>query len=201
MEYDALLFDLDGVLIDSEPLHWQAWQMVLSRFGIELDWETYRTQAIGVEDREMLELVARRAGQPVEVEALWGQCQEKSRIFLELLAKARPVPEGLPHLLATFQQRHIPMAVVSSSRRLEVLGALEACNLRSFFTEVVAWEDVRHPKPDPEPYQLAAQRLGARKPLVFEDSQVGVRSARAARFDVIQVEHPRQLPDLLRALL
>jgi len=195
--YDALLFDLDGVLLDSEPLHFEAWRRVLAPWGIDLDWDAYRTHCIGVADQDMLQFLAQRAPQPVSASKLWEQYPEKNRLFIRLIQERPPVPPELDRALERLHERGLPMAVVSSSGRADVLAALEAAKLKPFFRLILCREDVRSPKPDPEPYLKAAALIGASRPLVFEDSQAGLESARRAGFDVIQVREPAELPPLL----
>jgi HAD superfamily hydrolase (TIGR01509 family) len=132
--YDSILFDFDGVLADTEPIHWACWAETLAPLDIELSWETYRANCIGVADRNML-------------------------VFLASLAASAVDPESLRPQYAVKKARH---------------------------------------KPYPEPYLLAAARLKARRPLVVEDSDAGVASARAAGFDVIQVISPVQVAELTR---
>ena len=70
MRYQAILFDFDGVLVDSEPVHFECWQEILKTFDIHLDWETYRTHGIGVPDRVLMSMLFQQAGRPLEVDRL-----------------------------------------------------------------------------------------------------------------------------------
>jgi beta-phosphoglucomutase len=88
--------------------------------------------------------------------------------------------------------------VVSSSSREEIEPILERAGLRNYFETVVGGGDVKMQKPDPEPYLLAASRLGVSRAVVLEDSQAGMAAGRAAGFEVLQVRHPNDVPDVLR---
>ncbi len=197
--YDALLLDFDGVLVDSEPIHWTCWRDVLARHGIELDWETYRRLCIGISDTATVEVFRSLAAGPVEFETLWAEYPEKKRLFRERVASAPLIAEPVRDLVAELHGR-FRMAVVTSSARAEVEPMLVTGGVRQYFDALVCREDVTRHKPDPEPYRKAADLVGARAPLVVEDSAPGVESARAAGFAVIQVE-AASLAGTLRAAL
>ena len=195
--YDAILFDFDGVLLDSEPVHFECWQRMLQPFGIRFDWETYTKQCVGVSDYEMLVLLGRQADPPVPAERLWQEYPRKNALFVERILERPPLPEATRALLEELHEE-LPLAVVSSSSRREVVTLLENLELRRFFRTVVCSEDVTHHKPDPEPYRIAAQRLGAQRPLAVEDSESGEQAAKAAGFDVIRVESAGEVADRVR---
>ena len=199
MSYDAILFDFDGVLADSEPLHHACWTEVLQPFGVSLDWDTYAARCIGVSDRAMLEFLASRCDQPVDVGALWPQYDAKKALFRRRIAEIQPFCAGtleLFPLLAAWR-----LAVVTSSGRTEVEPVLERGGIRGYLSAAVYGEDVAQHKPAPDPYLRAAELLGASRPLVLEDSDSGVASARAAGFDVLRVRSPLEVGPLLRSTL
>jgi len=194
--YEAILFDFDGVLLDSEPLHFACWRQVLATLGIDLDWECYRDHCIGVADREMVAFMAALAPMPVTFEQLWELYPLKSRLYVERVADNPPFPEGTRRLLPALS-RSYKLAVVSSSGRKEVEPLLEAGGLRPYFATIVAGEDVERHKPAPEPYLTAARRLGVSRALVVEDSEPGVASGLAAGFDVLRIECADRLSEAL----
>lgn len=184
--YDSILFDFDGVLLDSEPVHFQCWKQILEPLGVRLDWETYIEKCIGVSDYEMLVFLGSRADPPVPAERLWQEYPRKNALFVERISRRPPVPAETRKLLEELHLQ-LPLAVVSSSSQREVVTILETAGLRPFFRTVVCSEDVSRHKPDPEPYRIAAARLGVERPLVVEDSESGEKSGRAAGFDVVRV--------------
>jgi beta-phosphoglucomutase len=196
LRYDALFFDFDGTLVDSEPLHYACWQEILRPFGIELDWDTYERNCIGVSDRQMVSQLASQAG--VDFDALYAQYPRKKEMLRERILAGPPMPDATrQRLLAGFE---IPIAVVSSSYQLEVEPVLAQLGLESLFATMVFGDHVANLKPHPEPYLEAARRLGVKSPLVFEDSEAGLASARAAGFEVVHVPHADRLPELLAHL-
>jgi beta-phosphoglucomutase len=199
--FDAILFDFDGVLIDSEPVHWACWADVLAGVGVALSWDYYRDNCIGIDDREMLRMMA-GASQPArDWRELWELYPAKKKLFRERMESAPPFAAGLRELLDELAPEH-KLAVVSSSSCTEIEPLLESAGLRRFFGTVVGGDSVergRH-KPAPDPYLLAAGRLAARLPLVVEDSEPGVASGRAAGFEVLRVPTAAAMPALVRTL-
>jgi beta-phosphoglucomutase len=197
--YDAILFDFDGVLADSEPLHYRCWKEILAPYGINLEWDVYANNYIGISDRVMLAKFCEAASPPMELQTLIDQYPRKRDRFREMMARELPFFEGCREFLETLGA--YKLAVVSSSGRLEIEPPLERGGLREFFRTLVCGGDVRHQKPAPDPYLLAAEKLEARRPLVIEDSAAGVESARAAGFDVIRVTAPAEVRAAVAARL
>ena len=197
--YDAILFDFDGVLLDSEPLHADCWAQVLAPFGVSLPWEEYRERYVGLDDREMLRIIAAEARPPLDWQILWAEYPAKKELFR--LQMANPVfPPSLPALLERLQGRY-KLAVVSNSARTEIEPPLEVRDLRRYFDAVVVGGDGPRLKPAPDPYLLAARLLEAHEPLVVEDSPPGIASGRAAGFDVLAVSSAAEMPERLLTCL
>ncbi len=111
--YDAILFDFDGVLLDSEPVHFECWKRMLQPFGIRFDWETYTKQCVGVSDYEMLVLLGRQADPPVPAERLWQEYPRKNALFVARILERPPLPEATLALLEELHEQ-LPLAVVSA---------------------------------------------------------------------------------------
>jgi beta-phosphoglucomutase len=191
-EFEAILFDFDGVLLDSEPVHCACWAEVLAPLGVTLEWEYYRHHGVGVDDREMLRTVAARSHPPRNWEELWTVYPAKKKLFQARMAQLPPFDPLLDGFLGELHGAY-KLAVVTSSATTEIAPILAAGGIRRHFDTLVGGEDVQHHKPAPEPYLLAAQRLGVRAALVVEDSEPGVASGRAAGFEVLAVEGPADL--------
>ena len=198
--FDAILFDFDGVLIDSEPLHYACWAEVLKPLGVTLDWEFYRDHCIGIDDREMLRMMATRSNPQRDWEELWAQYPAKKELFRGRTLAAPPFDPTLDSFLAGFHGQY-KMAVVTSSARAEIEPLLKAGGLRGYFEVMVCDREAGAHKPAPEPYLMAARLLGANNPLVVEDSPAGIASGRAAGFEVLAVQSPAEVPDLVRRRL
>ena len=191
-EFEAILFDFDGVLLDSEPVHCACWAEVLAPLGVTVDWEYYRQYGVGVDDRGMLRTMAARSDPPRNWEELWAQYPAKKRLFQARMAQSPPFDPSLDGFLSRLHSAY-KLAVVSSSATTEIALLLTAGGIRRHFDTLVCGEDVQHHKPAPDPYLLAARRLGVRTALVVEDSEPGMASGRAAGFEVLAVNGPADL--------
>jgi beta-phosphoglucomutase len=194
-EFEAIFFDFDGVLLDTEPVHWSCWAQVLAPAGLTLTWEYYRDSCIGIDDRDMLRNMAGQANPPREWDSLWALYPGKQTLFQARMAQPQFDP-ALVQLLARLDGPY-RLAVVSSSSTMEIEPLLIAGGIRRHFGAIVGGESVKRHKPFPEPYLLAAERLGVRTALVLEDSAAGIASGRAAGFEVIPVKHPNQVSELV----
>ena len=195
----AIFFDFDGVLLDTEPVHWACWAEMLATVGMTLTWEYYRDHCIGIDDRDMLRVMARNADPPRDWESLWTLYPAKKKLFQQRMSS----PPFDPALVAMLPGLHrdYRTAVVSSSSASEIEPLLVAGGIRAHFDTIVGGEMVQRHKPAPEPYLLAAQRLAVASGLVLEDSAAGIASGTAAGFEVLPVKHPTEVPALLRQRL
>jgi beta-phosphoglucomutase len=192
----AIFFDFDGVLLDTEPVHWASWAQMLATVGLTLTWEDYRDRYIGIDDRDMLHFIAREADPPRDWDSLWALYPAKKLVFQDRMLST-PFEFALSEMLPDLH-RQFKLAVVSSSACSEIEPLLVAGGIRDHFDTVVGGGDVSRLKPDPEPYLLAATRLGVDSALVLEDSAAGIASGRAAGFEVLPIRHPTDVPGLLR---
>jgi beta-phosphoglucomutase len=194
--YEAILFDFDGVLADSEPVHFECWREILRTYDLHLDWKTYSEQGIGVSDRKLLRFLCDRVDPPLDVELLIAEFPRKKDLFRSRMLERQPFSEEVFELLAALHD--FRLAVVTSSGQTEIEPVLERAGLRNFFQVVVYGGDVQQHKPAPDPYLLALEKLGVRRALAVEDSNAGETSARAAGLDVLRVGTSSEMPRLLR---
>jgi beta-phosphoglucomutase len=196
--FQAILFDFDGVLADTEPVHWACWNEVLSPRGVTIAWDFYCAHCIGIADRAMVRMVAGLASPPAPWEDLWPLYAAKKELFRGRTLAQPPFDPALASFLERLHGEY-KLAVVSSSSCSEIEPLLVAGGLRDHFDTVVGGEDTpagRH-KPAPDPYLLAAARLEVRTALVLEDSAPGIASGHAAGFEVLKIEHAADMPELL----
>jgi beta-phosphoglucomutase len=195
--WDAILFDFDGVLADTEPLHYSCWREILEPYGIQLDWGFYVKQCIGVSDRRMIEHLAAERVPPVPFDELWVECERKRLMFSSRIMASPPFLDQTVRMIRDLSHDY-KLAVVSSSGRSEVEPPIDKAGFRDCFGAMVCGREVANLKPAPDPYLKAAELLGARRPLVVEDSDAGVASARAAGFDVVRISSPdRLVPEVM----
>jgi beta-phosphoglucomutase len=198
--YEAVLFDFDGVLIDSEPVHLACWLEALSPFGIHVDWDTYITRYVGVADKLMIAELCERVDPPVPFEEAWARYAIKKQLFQQRMQSGDMVPAEVMELLGRLHGT-VKMAVVTSSARSEIEPILTNSGLLRFLETAVYAEDTERLKPAPDPYLLAASRLGVTCALVVEDSNAGLESGRAAGFDVLRVPRQREMVALVSEAL
>ena len=203
----AILFDFDGTLVDSEPLHYEAWSAAVRDYGAGAGWDDYRRRYVGKTDRWAGRAFLSEAGHPADEETVSLVCARKHAYYRE------KTPERLSIAPAVRMFIHealagLPLGIVSSSPLIDVRPTVERAELAEHFEFFVTGEDVRRHKPDPEPYLLALERLNATgralresEVLVFEDSASGIAAAQAAGMRVAAVESPDRLIDLARTEL
>jgi len=194
-DLQAIVFDFDGVIVDSEPAHYRAFQAVLEPRGLGYGWDAYLEHYIGFDDRDGFREAFRAGGWGLDESELEGLIAEKSAAFdREMAAGLEPIPGALacvPRLAA-----EMPLAVCSGALRHEIEPALAALGLAEQFRVVVSAEDVAHSKPDPASYRLAVQRLGEELGTILEpsacaaieDTPAGVASARGAGLAVVGLD-------------
>ncbi len=198
--FDAILFDFDGVLADTEPVHCACWAEALAPLGIRLEWEVFRELYAGMNDRDMVHLIAEAAEPPRAWETLWERYPEKKQRFRDRMLSAPPFA---PELSGFLEEVHgaYRTAVVTASARTEIEPLLAAGGLSRHFDALVCGKEAGKHKPEPDPYLLAARLVKAERPLVVEDSVYGLASARAAGFEALCVPSASQMPELLRRRL
>ena len=180
----GLVFDMDGVLIHSNPVHVRAWEIFNRRYGLETT-PSMLLNMYGKRNDELIrEFFPGLTGEEVEARGA-----AKERLYREMVGER--IEEILVQGLRPFLESHqdCPMAVASNAERANVDFVLDRGRLRQYFRVVVDGHQVRHPKPHPEIYQRTAALLGIspRDCVVFEDSLLGVRAARAAGSRVVGV--------------
>ena len=192
-----MIFDFDGVIVNSEPLHFQAFQEVLAAEHIELREDEYYRELIGFDDRGSFRKVYERRNLPLEPKTLLALMAGKSRAMMRLIHRRQFA--ALPGVEAFVRAlwRHVPLGICSGALREEIETMLEGVSLRDCFPTIVAAEDVTVGKPDPQGYLLTAGLLSERinrrpalKPadcLVVEDAPTVIRSVRASGFQALGV--------------
>jgi HAD superfamily hydrolase (TIGR01509 family) len=190
--FDAVVFDLDGTLIDTESLCNDAGVEACANLGFPVGLPFFEGLA-GIDDRTRATMIEAHTGVTVDYVPFLA---EWDRLCTIRFAQGIPVKAGAFDLLDRLNAQGIPLALATSSRGGPAIEKLDGAGLRRYFREVVTFDDVAAAKPAPDPYLLAAKRLGVdpARCLAFEDSETGARSARAAGLTVVQVPdlHPTQ---------
>ncbi|MCM0589682.1 MAG: HAD-IA family hydrolase [Gloeotrichia echinulata CP02] len=180
----GILFDLDGTIVNSDPIHYQAWEQMLASYSIEMDETFYKLRISGRINPEIvkgiLPQLSPAAGQKL--------IDEKEVLFRELASELKPL-KGLSELLAWTDTHQLKLALVTNAPRLNAEFMLEVLGIKEAFDVVVLAEDCIAGKPDPAPYQVALDKLGmtAEEAIAIEDSPSGIRAAVGAGIRTIGI--------------
>lgn len=185
----AFIFDMDGVIIDSEPLHFEVDLQTLAYFGVASSHEDLE-RFVGMTNPEMWRILKEERKLTQTVSELIDY-QMKNKI--EALEKAELAPiDGIQELIAELKKRHIPIAIASSSPRVFIQAVLRKFGLTHAFGAIVSGEEVERGKPAPDVYLAAAKELGVdpAQCVVLEDARHGVIAAKAAGMTCIGFVNP-----------
>lgn len=174
----AILFDMNGVIINDEHIHEMAFHNTLEPYGIDLDHQLYLTCCAGRTDQAGYEAIAARFNKKLPIDVL---LNKKSELYLHLFpTHKKSYPDVVT--LITSLSHNFQLALTSSSSRAEVDLITKEFSIKQLFRVTISGDDVQRGKPDPEPYLLTAARLGVQphECLVIEDSQSGITSAKTA---------------------
>jgi beta-phosphoglucomutase len=183
----AIVFDFDGVIANSEPLHLKAFQQALAEDGIALSAEEYYARYLGYDDVGLMEALARDRELPASRRYIAEVVALKGNKLLQMLRSGDVLFPGATEFIHE-AARAVPIAIASGALRHEINEILDAADLRSLFAAVVASGDTPESKPSPAPYTLAFERLkevtglalDGRRCVAIEDSRWGLESARGA---------------------
>lgn len=185
----AFIFDMDGVIIDSEPLHFQSDRMVMKDFGINIS-DDELNSFVGVTNPEMWAVLLDRYNVDATVEKLL-EIQHKYKAQLLGQNKLQPI-DGIPELLIELKKKEIPIALASSSSRQFIELVLRSLHIYEFFDVIISGEEVKNSKPSPDIFLKAAAELKVdpKDCVVLEDSCNGVKAAKAAGMKCIAYINP-----------
>lgn len=191
-KFAAYLFDLDGTVADSMPLHYRCWSKAVEEQGCRFPEDLFYSLG-GVPLHRTVEILNETFGYGMEPAAT---VQRKEQLYLDLLAEIEPIASVVEHIRRDYGR--IPFAIVSGSPRASIFRTLTHLGLLDRFKVIVGAEDYALGKPHPEPFLTAARLLNvpAGECLVFEDADAGIRSAEAAGMQWVRVPAARGLTAL-----
>lgn len=185
MQLRAVLFDHDGTLVNSEPIHYRMWAQVLQRYGFTLTEHQYRARYAGVPTPANAIDLVQRFGIDESPEQLAAAKNAATRDYLD--RQAFPLMPGIEEAISCFHSAGLKLAVVTGASANGVQTTLRVNKLNDYFSVIVSGDDVRESKPAPDCYFLALERLGlsAAECLAFEDTQHGLEAAFRAGIDCV----------------
>ena len=205
---EAVLFDFDGILVDSEPMHHRAFTEVLDPLGMGFTWGEYVETYMGFDDRDAFREAFRAKGIDLDDANLAKLVAAKSEAFLRGLRDGVTAYPGAVSLVEFLRAAGLPLALCSGALRSDIDPVLAQLGVARCFDVIVSADDVRRSKPDPESYALAFARLSERyvtmltvpgKSVAVEDTPAGIRSAKGAGLRVLAVTNSYGAGELAEA--
>lgn len=217
----AVIFDFDGVLVDTEPLHHQAFCEVVKPHGLACDWPEYVREYIGFDDRDLFRTAFQRSGKSLNDAELRALVDAKAGAFVDLASRGVPPYPGVPDIVRNAAERW-PVGLCSGALRSDIAPLLKQLDLEDAFLVRVTAEDVPASKPDPACYRMTVEKLAeladtgieAARCIAIEDTPAGVAAATGAGIRPWAVTHTHShdqlsaahrifesLPDLWNALI
>jgi beta-phosphoglucomutase-like phosphatase (HAD superfamily) len=179
----GLIFDCDGTLANTMPLHWRAWQVITTRHKLHLPEQRFYELG-GVPSRDILKMLGQEQGIAIDHLAV---AREKEAEYLPLVPQVEPIKV----VVAIVRENHgrLPLAVASGGTRRIIEQVLSHLGIRDFFSAIVTSEDVTHQKPAPDIFLEAARRIAVPPQLcrAYEDTQLGMQAIRAAGMEAVDV--------------
>jgi len=195
MQIEAVIFDFDGVIVDTEPLHHAAFQQTLEPLGLHFTWQEYVETYIGFDDRDAFRHAFSAKDMLLNQETLHRLIDRKASAFNEIIRSGVTAYPGVVALINLLHINKIPLAICSGALRSDIDPILAMLNIADYFKVIVTADDVAASKPDPECYELAFQKLlsahtipfSKETTLAIEDTPAGISAAKTAGLKVCAV--------------
>lgn len=179
----GIIFDCDGTLADTMPLHWRAWQVIMARHRLHLPEDRFYALG-GVPSRDILKMLSQEQGIVIDHLAV---AREKEQEYLPLIAQVEPINTVVGVARANYGK--IPLAVASGGTRKIIEQVLEHLGIQDLFRTIVTSEDIANQKPAPDIFLEAARRIGVppNRCRAYEDTDLGMQAIRAAGMEAVDV--------------
>lgn len=191
----AVVFDFDGIIVDTEPLHYRAFQRMLEPLGLGYSWEEYVERYMGFDDRDAFRETFHVAGKDLSDDRLHELITGKALAFQDVIAAGVTPYAGVVELVKELSGR-LPVALCSGALASDITPILAMLGITECFSIIVTADDVAASKPDPASYLLAVEKLAALRPdngivpaacVAIEDTPAGIASAKGAGLKVVAV--------------
>lgn len=198
----AVIFDFDGIIVDSEPMHFRAFNEVLNPLELKITWEDYCETYIGFDDRDAFRTLFKENNRTFCGHELSRLIEQKADVFQKYIenGEALPLP-GAVELIKSIPAR-LPIALCSGALREDIDPIINRLDIANCFTVIVTAEDTDKSKPDPAPYKLTLEKLGIDDPetaIAIEDTPAGIVSAKGAGLKVLAVTNSYDRAYLMEA--
>jgi beta-phosphoglucomutase len=196
LQADAVIFDFDGVIVDTEPIHYRAFQRVLEPLGLDFSWQEYVETYMGFDDRDAFYEAFTARGRLIDSSELHGLIDRKAGIFQEIIRDGITAYPGAVSLIRRLHNERIPLAICSGALLSDVTPILVTLGVNDCFSVIITADDVAKSKPDPESYCLAFDKLRMQPSqatisqthtIAIEDTPAGITAAKTAGLQVVAV--------------
>lgn len=195
MQAEAIVFDFDGVIVDTEPLHYKAFQRVLTPFELEFTWQEYLDKYIGFDDRDAFREAFASHNRELSINELHSLISHKALAFQNVIKDGVSAYPGTVELIRKLHDARIPLAICSGALKSDIDPILLMLNLTDCFDTIVTADDVETSKPDPQCYEIAFSKLLSLQSKPFtkettfaiEDTPAGISAAKQAELNVCAV--------------
>lgn len=193
---DAVIFDFDGVIVDTEPIHYKVFQQILEPLGMGYSWQEYTNTYMGFDDRDAFREAFRAAGKELSADTLQTLISQKASMFEQVVTQGVVPYPGVIELINELTAHGMPLAISSGALRSDILPILEQLAIKDAFVHIVTADDVPQSKPHPASYLKAKELLLTSFPeklnpssLIYaiEDTPAGIQSAKGAGLTVVAV--------------
>ena len=209
IQIEAVIFDFDGVIVDTEPLHHAAFQRTLEPLGLHFTWQEYVETYIGFDDRDAFRHAFSAKDKSLSQNTLLELIDNKASVFTEVIRSGVTAYPGVVELIHLLHTHKIPLAICSGALRSDIEPILSMLNIADYFKVIVTADDVAASKPDPECYELAFQKLltahnnsfSKATTIAIEDTPAGISSAKSAGLNVCAVTNSYPAANLGQATM
>ena len=207
LQAEAVIFDFDGVIVDTEPLHYAAFQRLLEPLGLGFSWEQYVETYMGFDDRDAFIEAFKGHGSGLTTTELQDLIERKAIQFQEIIGDGISAYPGVVNLIRSIHESKTPLAICSGALRSDIDPILGTLGIGDCFDVIITAEDVARSKPDPECYRMAYARLNAfhslnipaQQVLAIEDTPAGIAAAQGAGLQVLAVTNSYPAGQLTQA--
>ena len=196
LKVNAVIFDFDGVIVDTEPLHYKAFQRILEPLGLGFSWEDYVGTYMGFDDRDAFTEAFQSKGIQLDQSELCRLVAEKAGVFQDVIQDGVIAYPGVVELIKRLHSNNVPLAICSGALLSDIMPILEMLDINECFKVIITADDVVKSKPDPQCYLLAYDKICKHWPdndlsptatVAIEDTPAGISAATAAALQVIAV--------------
>ena len=193
----GVIFDMDGVLVDTARFHKQSWQYLAAEKGFEMSDEFFQ-RTFGMQNKEIIPMMVKRKLTPEQIDQ-WGQCKEQH--YRQLIAGNLDLQKGVRELILELKDNNFRLAIGSSAPYENVEFMLKEAQAWEYFDQIACSQDVKHGKPAPDTFLKAARKLSLTpaRCVVIEDAAQGVQAGKAAGMMVVAITSTRRWEDLAQA--